>query len=290
MRQNASIPAKARRRAPGNFYLFAWTAMGAISLAYLTFAISVPDMVAEVLPVSGRTSAEMAQTERATQALAEELAGLRREMSGLQQNVDSFRTEAATRDTQDLLAARIVSLEERLAKVQAAGELAALRNAAPRPGDRAHAAAQGPAPEQPVLRGAAAAADGPETPRSATQAAAAKAPKAVSIATGSVPAHQAAPPFGPAKVTAVRGPVGLELTNADSIDALRQSWSTLAAQNAGMLGKLAPRYRLSTDLNAQPFTLVAGPVANTADANRICAALRAKGVGCRIGSYSGEGL
>ena len=117
------------------------------------------------------------------------------------------------------------------------------------------------------------------------------------ITTGSVPqpATAAAPAagFGPAKVTAAApaaatGPRAIVIGATDSLDSLRVRWGELTERNAEELKALAPRYRLAADAKGAPFTLLAGPFESNADATRTCNALRAKGVACRVGDYTGS--
>jgi hypothetical protein len=147
----------------------------------------------------------------------------------------------------------------------------------------------GPAPEaqsSPVITGsiatvaAAAAAQVPSLPTPAPSARAA----------ASAPVTQ--PPVIQAKVAASEaGPRGIEIAEAESLDGLRSRWSTLASRNGEALKSLQPRYRIASGgATETPFTLLAGPFANTADATRACAQLRTNGVKCRVSDFSGNGL
>lgn len=117
------------------------------------------------------------------------------------------------------------------------------------------------------------------------------------ITTGSVPdAAGATTPvagFGQTKVTPAAapgqgGPRAIEIASSDTLDGLRAKWGELSGRNGDVLGDLAPRYRLSADGRSAPFTLLAGPIENAAEATRICATLRAKGLTCRVGAFSGN--
>jgi hypothetical protein len=119
---------------------------------------------------------------------------------------------------------------------------------------------------------------------------------ASAIATGSVPAATARPApapssFGPAQVVLPpANPRAIEIGSGESLDSLRAKWGELTSRDTQTLGALSPRYRLSADGRAAPFTLLAGPFGNTAEANRACGALRAKGIACRVGAYAGNSL
>ena len=60
--------------------------------------------------------------------------------------------------------------------------------------------------------------------------------------------------------------------------------------NAAALKQLEPRYRISANGSANPFTLLAGPFQSTAEATKACSQLRAGGVACKVSDYAGNGL
>ncbi len=99
------------------------------------------------------------------------------------------------------------------------------------------------------------------------------------------PAQVAAPvTFGPAVVKPEPKPLGVQLGSALTLDALRLTWSLLAESNGDALKPLLPHYSSSgTPEAGQVFDLVAGPVKSAADGRRICKALAARGVDCRVG-------
>lgn len=96
------------------------------------------------------------------------------------------------------------------------------------------------------------------------------------IKTGSIP-----PPAPPA-------PIGLLVASGPSLDSIKLSWTVLNQNHAVVLGALEPRIRPATDGSA--FQLVAGPFATEADAQKACASLKARGVGCKQADYSGAPL
>jgi hypothetical protein len=121
------------------------------------------------------------------------------------------------------------------------------------------------------------------------------------IETGSIPAvpkpvapsAPAAAPiaFGPAVVKAEPKPLGVQLGSALTLDALRLTWSLLAESNGDALKSLSPRYTASgTPEAGEVYDLVAGPVKSAADGKRICKALAARGVDCRVGPMGASAL
>lgn len=98
------------------------------------------------------------------------------------------------------------------------------------------------------------------------------------IATGSVPAATTLP----AK------PVGLLVASGPSLDSIKLSWTVLHQNHSAVLGALEPRILPAGDGSA--FQLVAGPFATDAEAQKACAALRARGVGCKPADFVGAPL
>lgn len=96
------------------------------------------------------------------------------------------------------------------------------------------------------------------------------------IKTGSLP-----PSVPPASI-------GLLVASGPSLDSIKLSWTVLNQNHAVVLNALEPRIRPATDGSA--FQLIAGPFATEADAQKACASLKARGVGCKQADYSGAPL
>ncbi|MET0569446.1 MAG: hypothetical protein ABWZ74_10255 [Hyphomicrobiaceae bacterium] len=110
-------------------------------------------------------------------------------------------------------------------------------------------------------------------------------------------AAAATPAFGAPKVVnaqpkpeTISGPVGLQLTSADSPEALRLSWLKLSSGHGDILQNLDVRYRPIPTAKGNVYRLIAGPVADTAEGARMCAELKARKLGCAVASFSGEPL
>jgi hypothetical protein len=111
-------------------------------------------------------------------------------------------------------------------------------------------------------------------------------PSAVLTPTVALPA--AVVPAAPAEPT--RPMLGIQLSTAPNLDALRLNWSLLNEKHREVLGPLQTRYRQTPGKPNAPFQLIAGPVRSQAEAARICKALAGSGVTCRATTYSGEEL
>jgi hypothetical protein len=68
------------------------------------------------------------------------------------------------------------------------------------------------------------------------------------------------------------------------------SWSLLADRHGEALKNLEARYVAHGDVANPTYDLIAGPIKSKAEAQRVCKALAAKGVPCKIGDFLGEAL
>jgi hypothetical protein len=120
------------------------------------------------------------------------------------------------------------------------------------------------------------------------------------IETGSLTAPHPQIAFGPAKVMPApasaeeakpAGPAGLVLESAPTLDALRLKWAFLNERHSALIGELEARYLVSNRPAGTSYRLLAGPIATTDEARRICAVLRAQKVSCSVASaFSGPTL
>lgn len=114
------------------------------------------------------------------------------------------------------------------------------------------------------------------TKRAVKTAAAKTPPPAISF--GAPEVHAVAVPATPTAIT---------LTRASTIDGLRASWIALSNQHPSLLGGLQPRYAREV---GGTYRLLAGPLSNHADADRLCNALRTGNVPCGVAAYAGNAL
>ena len=91
--------------------------------------------------------------------------------------------------------------------------------------------------------------------------------------------------FGAATVTPAPQASALVLSSASSVTGLRASWLVLTTSHARALGGLQPRY--VTDPATGTHRLLAGPVSNRAEADRLCSDLIGQGVRCGVTAYAG---
>ena len=86
----------------------------------------------------------------------------------------------------------------------------------------------------------------------------------------------------------------VQLGTGPSVDSLRLNWTLLSQRHQGVLQKLQPRYTARGDSGngsaGAAYDLIAGPVSTSAEAQRICDALRAQNVSCKVGAFGGNAL
>lgn len=92
------------------------------------------------------------------------------------------------------------------------------------------------------------------------------------------------------KTETISGPVGLQLTSAESPDALRLSWLKLSSGHSDIFQNLDVRFRQVPTVKGNVYRLIAGPVADAAEGARMCAELKARKLGCTVASFGGEPL
>lgn len=293
MQVETSAGRAAASRPATSLYLMTWVAVAAFGMGYIGIAATRPDLLGAILPIA-EPATEQSAAGKSSGELTDEIAALRKWVHELQHEL------AATRSTlqeqvvhSGAVMQRLAATEERLTMLLEVRDTQP--PAARTPAQRVPARAQAPvvAPSR-----AAQAAPATVAPDGGAGIANLNVINGASsaIATGSVPEAAVRPSpaptsFGPAQVVpAPANPRGIEIASGESLDNLRTKWGELASRDARTLGALSPRYRLSADGRAAPFTLLAGPFGNSAEAARACTALRAKGIACRVGPYAGNSL
>lgn len=274
---------RASRRSSLSLGASAWAFAAAAAVAYLSIVLLRPDLVARV----DTTGPAVAEVE-----------SLRGEVDGLRRDVAEIRSAVSETASQQKV------IFERLATL-----------GAPVNGPIPAAQTDGAAP---ALRLDSVPVNGPLSPRAEAPAPAPAGAPANNVAdakvlnakpgieTGSVkpapppapapaakPAAAAAepPPFSAPVVTPAAKPVGVQIASGTSVDSLRLSWNLLSETHADKLKSLEPRYSLSVDNGAVVYNLMAGPVKSEAEAKKMCKALAAKAVPCKIvGEFGGAAL
>lgn len=296
------IPTKAGGVTLPTTYVVAWLLLGAIATGYLAVLAAKPDALASLVRSS------------ATGSDGHKFAALQRSVAALETDVGALKSSAKTFDQREkTLSERVSAIEGRiggfasatpLPQVQGPAQTTAASSAqgavsagASAPATQTATAVIPPADRRGAMRIIAAvpppaevksepkvepkravAVTGIPLPPSAPNVATLPTVQAASpIQTGALPEPQNAP----TRMMAVR------LASGPSVDALRLHWSVLTERHKASLKTLEPRY---TGNDATSFQLIAGPVANAAEAQRLCQSLRSRGVSCQPAEFGGDAL
>ncbi|MFN3867993.1 MAG: hypothetical protein ACK4MF_02875 [Hyphomicrobiaceae bacterium] len=301
---NRPVTVRSARSSVGQLlYVVGWLLLGLAAAAYLAALTAQPDFAPDWLTRRPVTVPQDNQGQRATaDAGSAHAAALRKELASREAEIKRLQL-------------RLAGLEQDLADARQKIEAAALANAsgsAPATTggiEMVNASAIG-IDGSPLAGGAAT--PQPPLPERRPQPPALRQSVGVpaggggpgGIVTGSVAApvvagstdpatEPAASPvnFAAAVVTRENAPqsVGVRLTTGPSIDALRLSWSLLIERHGATLANLEPRY-VAGGSSLAPYSLIAGPIASDAAARKLCDDLRAKGIPCTVGTFTGNAL
>ncbi|RUO97214.1 SPOR domain-containing protein [Hyphomicrobium sp.] len=270
-----AIEKPVRRKANPQSNSIAWAVLGAAGLGYLGIAFFAP----QILPDFSGGRAHQAETTVAK--FSGEIESMQLSLRKLETDMDRVKSDVAAQANQtQSLSSQVSALDEKISTAQAPA-------AAPSP------ATADAAPQQPSAGFAGlAAASGTD------DAAPAPAPKIINsprvgapIETGSVNSGSGAPiAFGPAVVKPTAKPVGIQIAQDPSVDGLRVTWGALSQIHPEELGRLKARYADIGTAAAPNFGLIAGPVKSKAEAKKLCKALAAQNISCKVSDYRGEEL
>ena len=290
-----------RQRPIFNRYVVLWTMLGTLAAGYLAVLLFSPDWLDGLFPVSNLGDPQANRGQRAAARLASDISGLRDSVSRIQMDMAKVKTEVEGVVERDRnLANQVTAIEQKLSALPQAP----IETTAPpaNVGKSAPQSAQQNAPE--LIRadgGAAAPLTAEATP---TQPRVINSPEPIAQTTGEVvdpatavvaaaPAPAAADQaisFGPAVVKTAPKPLGVRLSSAASVDALRLSWSLLADRHGPVLKNLQPRYVAGGDAQNPSFDLIAGPIKSNAQAKKLCKTLTDSSTPCKVGDYGGDAL
>jgi hypothetical protein len=288
-------------------YVALWGVMAFGAFAYLimTFAVrpgALSQITGGLAPIvtgsiDHAASSEPSEIETVKQSLAavqNDVQGIKdvlgrqdtrdREVTALRADVTELSNTFAMREERErALSSRLAAVEARQAMTD---NVAAAYRSSTQP-----QTAKEPVDISPTITGSV---DDPG--RRAMQAETRSEPKAKPQAAQTAAAASAVPAFGTKVINAqpkaetTSGPVGLQLTTAESPDALRLSWLKLSSGNGDVLQNLDVRYRKVPTAKGDVYRLIAGPVADAAEGTRLCGQLKARKLGCSVASFAGEPL
>ncbi len=96
--------------------------------------------------------------------------------------------------------------------------------------------------------------------------------------------------FEPTRIitNSIPSQAALALSSATSVNGLRASWLLLTDNHKQTLAGFQPRY--VADQRTGSYRLLAGPIANRTEADRLCTQLRARAVTCGVTEFNGSPL
>ena len=282
----AAQPTRSRRFI--KVYLVAWALVATGALTYLTLLAFPSSGVRQAAqPATATEPAETGPTLRAlAKSFAEMGVAVRRGFSDVQKDITYLKEVAVEQDGKTkAVENRLSALEERVAATESA-------QTETKPSPKAKSPEAKPAPKavQPPVKTSAA----PHSPNvinapppSAPPAAATRVSAPAAIETGSIATPKEIV-FGDAVVTPTSSAVyAVQLAASPSLDGLRQRWDELVDRH-GSLVTLQPR--VVETRGGGPYRLVAGPLQTKADADRLCADMRAARTTCFTTPYAGSPL
>jgi len=301
-----------------SLYIVVWLCLALASLTYVSVALTRPDLVSGL---HGVEAAREAARPAENPALPAQAALIERGIGDVRAQLGDIQLKLMRGELREQeLATRLSSLEARLDELAAPAQ-AAVRAPAPavaltapaaadRVAEKADRAEKGRVAAAPPVKGVTLVARAAEADAAEAEVAAKAPPPPRQKATGPVetasvrPPSRVVPPFGSPEVRTEQArvvetakadrtgddTVGIQLGGAPSLDSLRLNWSILSDRHSDTLGGMSARYVTSDALGSTSYNLVAGPVANRAEAIRMCAKLRTQGIVCRLTSFQGSAL
>lgn len=258
-------------------YVAVWVVLSSMALTFLGMQWIRPDLAdslgQHVATAVGNDGRPVGSSHSSDERARAEIIELRRALDALNGDLNAVRHQLVTREERDqALAARLAAVEakqivERSLPLSTASIDRAPAEAPPQPRGTSAPPIEPQAVEAPV-----ATPDRRERLRDDR------------VAATPEPAQAKAPPPEPT------GPRGVQIATGPSVDALRISWMLLAQRHGEILQRYEPRFVQSTSGSGPAYRLIAGPIDNTASANKICSELRARRVTCGVSAFGGEPL
>ena len=252
-------PARRRTFTP---YVIGYLVSALLALAYLIFLGVRPDLVAMWRDKPNDAQTAIVETQRTVERALADLDPIKQGVGEMKMDVDNMKTgmqEAIERDR--VLLAKVETLERNVAASEREGRRRPRRRRS-QEGGRGYSG-------------------GGQARNGCGGEAAAPAATAKSIETGSIEEPKAAAPVKPT-------PVGVLLATGPSLDSLRLSWQILNDRHGTTMKQLQPRYVVSGKADERTYGLVAGPLANVADAKDVCKTMSDNGISCEVSQYRGN--
>lgn len=278
-------------RSGGRIYALAWIAAGLLSAGYVATIIRQPEAVTDLVlrpdTPAGNVN-RLAQNAARTEA---DVQVLKQAVTSLQGGLIDVKTRADAADQRERqIVERIGSMETRVEQFA----VSSIATPAPQP---ARQAAAVPLPAAPAVVAAPQAKQVVQAPKTAAAPTIINQKQVKTIETASLPPagsgqreladQRQAPATANAAAALADSSHGVIVASGPSVDALRLSWSLLSDRHKAALGRMEPRV-VTTD--GSTYQLVAGPLPTDAEAAKVCATLKARGIACRPSEFKGDAL
>ena len=286
-------------------YLLTWGLLATGALTYLGSLAWQPELLATPPPRTLVTAAEPEPDpvmRTANKALAE-IGTVQRSVGEIQRDVRQLKETVEQHETQGkVVRSRLTALEERTTAPEvpvaaaaptpppAANQKAAekarkldaakanVKTAEPRPTTRVITTIEGPKPANEVAPAPIETGSIAQAPIVFGNAVVTTAPASVVTTTSVAPPTPAAP-----------SRYAVQLGAGPSLDALRLTWSLLAERHGAALASLQPHFVAPRNAGG-PYRLVAGPLPNKAEADKVCVEMAVGRNGCFATTFIGEPL
>lgn len=281
-------------RSSGRIYALAWIAAGLLSAGYVATIIRQPDAVTDLVL---RPDTPAGNVNRLAQSVARtdaDVQVLKQAVTSLQGGLIDAKTRADAADQRERqIVERIGTIETRVEQFA----VASVGPQAQQPHRQAAAAPVAPVAPPAIATAPAAppAKQVAQAPKTAVAPTVINQKQVKTIETASLPPsgqrelvdQRQAPAPANAAAALADASHGVIVASGPSVDALRLSWSLLSDRHRAALGRMEPRV-ITTD--GSTYQLVAGPLPTDADAAKVCATLKARGIACRPSEFKGDAL
>ena len=286
-------------------YLLIWGLLALGALGYLA---------ALAFPTQQHPRPQTSEPDQGIRAVTRALANVDSIQREMRRDLNQLKDTVAEREVQEkATTARLTGLEERVATWETTYQAAAAAPAAAKSkaADKAPRKAPEPRAQARVTSAGAegtpgaAPAGGAESPPLETGSIVTTQPPIIrppgapsqavgpqQVATSQPAAPQATITFGDPVVTASApqgGVFAVQIAAGPSLSALKLSWGILMERHGTALAPLQPRV-VAPKTEGGPYRLLAGPLPNRADAERVCEEMRVGRSGCFATAYVGDPL
>lgn len=303
-------------------YTLTWVGLAGVAVGYLSVVLTNPELVAKLSDGATVGSSDHSESLKAQKQVTAELQTLRETVSSLRNDLARVETKVASAADSNAAKAQAQNVAQAPANQQVAGSAIpalvplnakeeapklptqSVKTTSIRVGKLPPLPVRGPARPAQFAAKQISTGAGPavvinsgrlvtgSVPKTSVPAAVPRSPAAPNIPTPSfqTPSVSFELPGAAGVPTSATGPAtAVVVSAATSLAGLRASWDQLSRNHPALLGTLEPRYDAMGN-DGGPYRLLAGPLSDRVEADRLCSELRANGVACGVGEFVGKAL